>query len=161
MKIYIYDTKNNECLYEAEAQVDPLESIKGETIYLMPPNATQIAPKEPKTGFVNVFTNGKWEQVKDERGETYYDDENNAVIITELGQEKGLNKEPKIDEKDEQLAEIEAEIAECENYIRHALIIGNNAVLENLRAEYKELIAERERLNATSEPITVAVMDHL
>ena len=161
MKIYIYDTENNECLYEAEAQVDPLESIKGETIDLMPPNATQIAPKEPKTGFVNVFTNGKWEQVPDERGETYYDDENNAVIITELGQEKGLNKEPKIDEKDEQLAEIEAEIAECENYIRHALIIGNNAVLENLRAEYKELIAERERLNTTSEPITVAVMDHL
>lgn len=161
MKIYIYDTKNNECLYEAEAQVDPLESIKGETIYLMPPNATQIAPKEPKTGFVNVFTNGKWEQVKDERGETYYDDENNAVIITELGQEKGLDKEPKIDEKDERLAEIEAEIAECENYIRHALIIGNNAVLENLRAEYKELIAEREKLNATSEPVSVAPTDHL
>ena len=146
MKIYIYDTKNNEYLYEAEAQVDPLESIKGETIYLMPPNATQIAPKEPKTGFINIFTNGKWEQIKDERGETYYDDENNAVIITELGQEKGLNKEPKIDEKDEQLAEIEAEIAECENYIRHALIIGNNAVLESLRSEYKELIAQREEL---------------
>lgn len=161
MKIYIYDTKNNEYLYEVEAQIDPLESIKGETIYLMPPNATQIAPKEPKTGFINIFTNGKWEQIKDERGETYYDDENNAVIITELGQEKGLNKEPKIDEKDEQLAEIEAEIAECENYIRHALIIGNNAVLENLRAEYKELIAERENLNGASEPITVAPTDHL
>lgn len=69
--------------------------------------------------------------------------------------------EPKIDEQDKQLAEIEAEIAECENYIRHALIIGNNAVLENLRAEYKELIAERERLNTTSEPITVAPTDHL
>ena len=68
---------------------------------------------------------------------------------------------PKIDEKAKQLAEIEAEIAECENHIRHALIIGNNAVLENLRAEYKELIAEREKLNTTSEPITVAVMDHL
>lgn len=65
------------------------------------------------------------------------------------------------DERAERLAEIEAEIAECENYIRHALIIGNNAVLENLRAEYKELIAERERLNATSEPITVAPTDHL
>ena len=66
-----------------------------------------------------------------------------------------------IDEKAEQLAEIETEIAECENYIRHALIIGNNAVLENLRAEYKELIAEREKLNATSEPITVTPTDHL
>lgn len=68
---------------------------------------------------------------------------------------------PKVDERAEQLAQIEAEIAECENYIRHALIIGNNAVLENLRAEYKELIAERERLNTTSEPITVAPTDHL
>lgn len=146
MKNYIYDTQTNEYLYEAEAQIDPLASSEGEAIYLMPPNATQIAPTEPKAGFVNVFTNGKWEQVKDERGETYYDDENNAIIITELGQEKGLNKEPKADERDEKLSELEAEIAECENYIRHALIIGNNAVLENLRAEYKELIAQREEL---------------
>lgn len=53
---------------------------------------------------------------------------------------------PNVDEKIKQLAEIEAEIAECENYIRHALIIGNNAVLENLRAEYKELIIQREGL---------------
>ena len=146
MKIYIYDTKNNEYLYEAEAQIDPLASSKGETIYLMPPNATQIAPTEPKAGYANVFTNGKWEQIKDERGETYYDNDNNAITITRLGQEKGLNKEPKADERDEKLSELEAEIAECENYIRHALIIGNNAVLENLRAEYKELIIQREGL---------------
>ena len=161
MKIYIYDTENNEYLYEVEAQIDPLASSKGETIYLMPPNATQIAPTKPAFGFVNVFTNGKWEQIKDERGEIYYDNDNNAVTITKLGQEKGLNKEPKINEQDQELAQIEAEIAECENHIRHALIIGNNAVLESLRAEYKELIAERERLNATSEPITVAPTDHL
>ena len=146
MKIYIYDTKNNEYLYQAEAQIDPLASSKGETIYLMPPNATQTAPLEPKAGYANVFNNSKWEQIKDERGETYYDNDNNAVTITELGQEKGLSKKPKTDERAERLAEIEAEIAECENYIRHALIIGNNAVLESLRAEYKELIAEREKL---------------
>lgn len=161
MKIYIYDTKNSEFLYESEAQIDPLASSKGETIYLMPPNATQIAPLEPKAGYANVFTNGKWEQIRDERGKIYYDNDNNAITITKLGQEKGLNKEPKINEQDQELAEIEAEIAECENYIRHALIIGNNAVLENLRAEYKELIAEREKLNTTSEPITVAPTDHL
>lgn len=147
MKIYIYDTKNGEYLYETEAQIDPLlSSSKGETIYLMPPNATQIAPTEPKAGYANVFTNGKWEQVKDERGETYYDNDNNALTITKLGQEKGLNKEPKIDEKAKQLAEIESEISERENHIRHALIIGNSAVLENLRAEYKELITQREGL---------------
>ncbi|WP_107811686.1 hypothetical protein [Campylobacter concisus] len=146
MKIYIYDTKNNEYLYEAEAQIDPLASSKGETIYLMPPNATQIVPIEPKAGFVNVFTNGKWEQIKDERGEIYYDNDNNAITITRIGEEKGLNKEPKVDKKAQELTELEAEIAECENYIRHALIIGNNAVLENLRTEYKELIAQREDL---------------
>lgn len=67
----------------------------------------------------------------------------------------------KTDEHAKQLAELEAEITECENYIRHALIIGNNAVLENLRSEYKELIAEREKLNTTSEPMTVAPTDHL
>ena len=53
---------------------------------------------------------------------------------------------PKIDEKAKHLAEIEAEISECENHIRHALIIGNNAVLESLRAELKELITQREQL---------------
>lgn len=74
---------------------------------------------------------------------------------------KPTKQEIEIDEHTKQLAQIEAEIAECENYIRHALIIGNNAVLESLRAEYKELIAERERLNTTSEPITVTPTDHL
>lgn len=74
---------------------------------------------------------------------------------------KPTKREIEIDERAKQLAQLEADIKECENYIRHALIIGNNAVLENLRAEYKELIAERERLNATSEPITVAPTDHL
>ena len=146
MKIYIYDTQTNEYLYEAEAQIDPLASSEGETIYLMPPNATQIAPTEPKAGFVNVFTNGKWEQLKDERGETYYDNDNNAVTITELGQEKGLNKEPKVDEKAKALVQLEADIKECEDDIKHALIIGNTAVLESLRNEYKELIIQREGL---------------
>nr|DAI29135.1 MAG TPA: hypothetical protein [Caudoviricetes sp.] len=147
MKIYIYDTQNNEYLYETEAQIDPLLlSSKGETIYLMPPNATQIAPTEPKAGYANVFTNGKWEQIKDERGKTYYDNDNNAVTITELGQEKGLSKEPKIDEKAKALAQLEADIKECEDDIKHALIIGNTAVLESLRTELKELIVQREGL---------------
>ena len=102
---------------------------------------------------------------KDKYNEIYAYEDNEQPIQNELTQidEAELNEilTGKTDEHAERLAEIEAEIAECENYIRHALIIGNTAVLENLRAEYKELIAERERLNATSEPITVAVMDHL
>lgn len=102
---------------------------------------------------------------KNNNNEIYGYEDNEQPIQNGLTQidETELNEilTGKTDEHAERLAEIEAEIAECENYIRHALIIGNTAVLENLRSEYKELIAERERLNATSEPITVAVMDHL
>ena len=100
-----------------------------------------------------------------------YDDDISEELLNQRIIELGLTPisdeeaskllEPNVDERTKQLSEIEAEIAECENYIRHALIIGNNAVLENLRTEYKELIAEREKLNATSEPITVAPTDHL
>ncbi len=54
--------------------------------------------------------------------------------------------EPKIDEKAKQLAQLEADIAECKDDIRHALIIGNNTVLENLRNEYKSLLAENGKL---------------
>ncbi|WP_107943954.1 hypothetical protein [Campylobacter concisus] len=102
---------------------------------------------------------------KDNNNEIYGYDDNDQPIQEGLAQidEATLNEilAGETDERAEQLADIEAEIAECENYIRHALIIGNNAVLENLRAEYKELIAEREKLNVTSEPITVAPTDHL
>lgn len=102
---------------------------------------------------------------KDNNNEIYGYDDNDQPIQEGLAQidEATLNEilAGETDEHAEQLAQIEAEIAECENYIRHALIIGNNAVLENLRAEYKELIAERERLNVTSEPITVTTTDHL
>ena len=85
-----------------------------------------------------------------------YEDDVSEELLNQRINELGLtpisddeaNKllEPKVDEKTKQLAEIQAEIAECENHIKHALIIGNNAVLENLRAEYKELIAQREEL---------------
>jgi len=54
--------------------------------------------------------------------------------------------EQEIDEKERELAELEAQIKECENDIRRALIIGNTVVLENLRSEYKELIANKEEL---------------
>ena len=104
----------------------------------------------------------------------YYKNKNNEIYAYEDNEQpiqKGLTPideaelseilHTKADEQDQELAQIEAEIAECENHIRHALIIGNNAVLENLRAEYKELIAEREKLNATSEPVSVAPTDHL
>lgn len=53
---------------------------------------------------------------------------------------------PKIDEKEQELISLNSEITELEELIKKALIIGNNAVLESLRAELKELIVQREEL---------------
>ena len=89
----------------------------------------------------------------------YYIDENKEVYAyddNEKPQQDGLTQidKSKLDEilgrgEDEQalqLAELETDIKECEDDIRHALIIGNDKVLESLRAELKELIAQREEL---------------
>lgn len=51
-----------------------------------------------------------------------------------------IETQPKRDE----LVELEKQIRECEDDIKHALIIGNTTVLESLRAELKELIAQKE-----------------
>ena len=89
----------------------------------------------------------------------YYKNKNNEIYAYEDNEQpiqKGLTPideaelseilHTKVDEQDQGLAQIEAEIAECENHIKHALIIGNNSVLESLRAELKELITQREEL---------------
>lgn len=69
-----------------------------------------------------------------------------AIGANTIRDNKMICVEPKIDERAKQLAQLEADITECKDDIRHALIIGNASVLENLRNEYKSLLAEREKL---------------
>lgn len=94
---------------------------------------------------------------KNANNEIYaYEDDVSEKLLNQRIKELGLmqisdeeaNKllEPKIDEKAKALAQLEADITECKDDIRHALIIGNASVLENLRNEYKSLLAEREKL---------------
>lgn len=115
---------------------------------------------------------------KNSQNEIYaYDDDVNDEFLKKDIEELGLtpltqkeleelNKQYEPSPEEIELEELNEAIKEVEDEIRRAIIIGNNAVLESLRAEYKELIAERERLNitsesTTSEPITVAPTDHL
>ena len=86
----------------------------------------------------------------DENKEVYAYDSNEKPLqdgLTPIDEAK-LNEilHAEANEQVEELAELEADIKECEDDIRHALIIGNDKVLENLRSEYKELIAQREEL---------------
>ena len=49
------------------------------------------------------------------------------------------------EEKDAQaLADVNAQIEETENYIRHAILIGNDSALPELREEYKGLLAQKQ-----------------
>ena len=85
-----------------------------------------------------------------------YEDDVSEELLNQKIKELGLTPisddeakkllEPKVDEKAKALAQLEAGIKECEDDIKHALIIGNTAVLESLRAELKELIVQREEL---------------
>ena len=59
--------------------------------------------------------------------------------------------QPKIDEKARELAELEAQIKEAEDDIRRAILIGNDAVLPELREEYKELLAQKQSLEKGDE----------
>ena len=99
---------------------------------------------------------------KNANNEIYaYEDDISEELLNQRIKELGLTPisddeakkllEPKIDEKAKQLAQIEADITECKDDIRHALIIGNASVLENLRNEYKSLLAEREKLREQDE----------
>ena len=94
---------------------------------------------------------------KNKNNEIYaYEDDVSEELLNQRIKELGLTPisddeakkllEPKVDEKAKALAQLEADIKECEDDIKHALIIGNTAVLENLRAELKELIVQREEL---------------
>ena len=94
---------------------------------------------------------------KNKNNEIYaYEDDVSEELLNQRIKELGLTPisddeakkllEPKVDEKAKALAQLEADIKECEDDIKHALIIGNTAVLENLRAELKELIVQKEEL---------------
>ena len=92
MKIYNYDGVSGEYLGQGEAQKSPLE----ENVYLIPANATDKQPLASKKGYAVCFKEGTWQYVKDERGKTYYDANNNEVKITKLDQDiSALSEAPK------------------------------------------------------------------
>lgn len=61
------------------------------------------------------------------------------------------NKPSKEQIKQKELAELEEQIKETEGYIRHAILIGNDSVLPELREEYKELLTQKENLTKGDE----------
>ena len=73
-KAYMYDPENNHLFKEeVDCQTDPVASKKsGETVYLLPGNATFEKPPEAEEGYVILFENGHWVKKHDYKGKTYY-----------------------------------------------------------------------------------------
>lgn len=81
--VYFYDD-NDENKYTSKgvAQFDPLCSMKEEKVVLLQPaNSTKKKPPKEKEGYVILFNKefDKWEQIKDCKGEFYYDFEKSSM----------------------------------------------------------------------------------
>ena len=81
MNIYHYDKIG---VYQGTtvARQDPLEPGR----YLVPRNATTVAPPAEESGKARVFNGTAWVQREDHRGKLAYNEDNRSgVIIAELG----------------------------------------------------------------------------
>lgn len=73
MFYYSYNEKTKEYTKKEIAQLDPLESeLQEKDIFLLPANATFIAPPEQKEGYAIIWNNNAWEYIEDNRNKTYY-----------------------------------------------------------------------------------------
>ena len=97
---------------------------------------------------------------KDKNNQIYALDEKDVVNFKKQGWSEISKKE--VDEilnpapseeqlKQKELAELEEQIKETEGCIRHAILIGNDSVLPELREEYKELLTQKENLTKGDE----------
>ena len=90
MNVYKYDEITKEYLGIETAHLNPLETeIQGKEVYLLPANATFDMPYPVKTGYAQVYIDGVWNYVEDNRGKEYWLDTDEygtpARTMKELG----------------------------------------------------------------------------
>lgn len=90
---YTFDPNTHEFLNVRVPQIDPLESeIAGETVYTLPGQYETII--EPPTVGIKekaIFNNGVWEIVEDHRGETWWINHSQQIVIEQLGNPLDFN----------------------------------------------------------------------
>lgn len=88
MQVYSYDGATGEYLETGTARVCPGREAWPDTEagkFLVPANATTIAPPAAQAGHTRCFQGGTWAQVIDDRGETWWKAHGESVIVTTLG----------------------------------------------------------------------------
>lgn len=81
MQIFHYHPMTGEFAGVGVADADPLDKDS----WLVPAYSTAVAPAEPDAGNVMVFSETGWAEVKDHRGETWWDAEGKPIEIEKLG----------------------------------------------------------------------------
>lgn len=93
MQIYHYSPTDGQLLATSNALIDPVETQLrynetgvNELCFLLPANATTVAPPEPVEGFTAFFNGEGWELEEDHRGQTIYDTTTReAATVTGVG----------------------------------------------------------------------------
>lgn len=80
MQIYNYSGVTGEYVGSGMARESPLEP----GVFLLPANATTIAPPTPGAGQAAAFINEAWAQVPDNRGQTWFKADGTQVVITQI-----------------------------------------------------------------------------
>lgn len=86
MNAYKYDSNTCEFLHEVLCQESPREPGK----FLIPANATTVAPPEEQAGKARVWNGSLWEYVTDNRGKTMYsvdDSRQTSTMSNSLGKD--------------------------------------------------------------------------
>lgn len=82
-KIYVYDAKTGEYLFSENAEKSPLEK----DVYLLPANATFLAPPDSGKNQAAVFVGSSWKLVPDYRATKVFSRETGSEIKLEIGSE--------------------------------------------------------------------------
>ena len=162
MQTYRYDADTKEFLYSEEAFLDPLETVlQGHDVYLLPADSTFTEPLPSKEGYAVCWNGTAWEYIEDHRqkrdmggvliegtgtaywlpGDTW---QSEARYMQELGPlpEGAVTVKPEKSEKEKQLEEYQAELAEKEQWLRDHDYIGTKIATGRATAEeYAEEIA--------------------
>lgn len=86
MNAYKYDSQTGEFVHEVLCQESPREPGK----FLIPANATTVAPPEAQEGKARVWNGSLWEYVTDNRGKTLYsvdDSRQTSTMSNSLGED--------------------------------------------------------------------------
>lgn len=91
MDIYHYHSLTGEYLGKGVADPNPLE----EGNWLMPANSTVMEPLPPEDGKAVVWSDQQWSYLADHRGETWWNEHGQPVVIQDLGNpaDSGLSSE--------------------------------------------------------------------